>query len=123
MRGIALCCAAIGLAGCSLLLSTSELNEPGAAPAEAGTPSPAEGGADGSSSSGDASSDGASGRRFCETLSPAPKHCSDFDKAGDAVNAGWNDVAIDPPSVGSVTLDAIGRAGSSALVKIDQSDT
>jgi hypothetical protein len=118
MRGIALCCASVVLAGCSLLLSTSDLSEPGtpdAAPSsEAGLDAPG---------SADSSSDGtaidAPGVRFCASLSPPPKFCADFDGPGASVDDGWDDVEVEPPSGTSVTLDPMGRAGASALMTVD----
>jgi hypothetical protein len=115
---MALCFAAVASAGCSLLLSTSDLTEPGP---DGGTPSPTgEAGADGG---GDATTDGPlvspdGSVRFCQTLSPAPKFCADFDGTG-AVDEGWDGTVIAPDdTVGSITRDALGRDRSSALAKL-----
>jgi hypothetical protein len=118
---MALCLVAVASAGCSLLLSTSDLTEAGP---DGGTgPSPTgEAGADGATS-GDATTDAPvvspdGSARFCETLSPAPKFCADFDGTG-AVHEGWDTTVISPDdTVGSLARDALGRDRSSLVAKL-----
>ena len=124
MRRAALCFVAVASAGCSLLLSTSDLGgEPGpdsgagesSTVTEAGradAPGTVDGGTDALVRAPDANA------RFCETLSPAPKFCADFDGTG-TVDEGWDNVTIDPAGVGSVTRDTtLGRDRSSLLTKL-----
>jgi hypothetical protein len=115
-----LSCVTLASAGCSLLLSTSDLSEQ--AVPDSGTPPPgAEAGADGADTA-DARTDAVvvprdGSARCCETLSPPPKFCADFDGNG-AVDEGWDDVTIAPENVGALSRDALARDRSSLLVKL-----
>jgi hypothetical protein len=123
MRRTALCFVAIASAGCSLLLSTSDLSEE--ARPDAGASPAGEAGADAPTTpAGDAGSDAlavdaadASGLRFCESLVPAPKFCADFDGTG-PVTESWDTAIIDPAAAGSLARDPLGRDRASLLAKL-----
>jgi hypothetical protein len=106
MRGVALCCAGLALAGCSLLLSTSDLNEQSSP--DGGGPTPTtDAGADApanTDAAGDApvgTPDG--GGPFCKSLSPAPKYCADFDDGN--VLAFFDGAHRDPMSTTNIVAD------------------
>lgn len=118
---MALSCVTLASAGCSLLLSTSDLSEQAGGADGGGPPIVTEAGIDASAPS-DGGTDALvippdANARFCETLSPAPKFCADFDGTG-PVHEGWGNVLIDPDNVGVVVRDALGRDRSSLLAKL-----
>lgn len=110
MRGFALFCACLALAGCSLFLSTSDYA--GADPTGVATPdaseasdAPAPPPAD-EGGLADGNRPDAPGDAFCASLNPKPKFCADFESA--AVSDGWDTVFIDPDAVGAVTKTPTG---------------
>lgn len=129
MRGIGLCCAAFGLAGCSLLFA-SNLDAEGDAPASdaataaetsAASDAPITPPVDASASDGDASVDASpdGSTRFCSTITPTPKFCADFDDPGMKVEDGWSRVFMSPQNVGAVELTDVARDGKAMSVKMN----
>lgn len=79
MRGTALCCALLLCGGCSLFLSTSDLandTPDGGGPIDAAVDGPPVVVGDGGIDTGTSAE---AGGPFCQSLSPAPKLCADFD--------------------------------------------
>lgn len=125
MRGTALCCALLLCGGgCSLFLSTSDLTgeeAPDGGPATDGSfDAPATVDDGGRTDTGPASEGGGA---FCATLSPAPKHCADFD---DGNLLGFFDEVLRDPSNGTTTVvaenggvrAAIDAAGSCSYARL-----
>lgn len=109
MRGIALCCAGVALAGCSLLLSTSDFSAEPSRPdggsnaldASDDRATPTEDGSGGDAGGPDGARADDAASAFCTSLNPKPKLCFDFDTG--AVGDGFDDAFVDPSSAGAVT--------------------
>jgi hypothetical protein len=97
---MALCFALLVCGGCSLFLSTSDLSDANGTDAGAtdGPPPVVDEAGRDSAPAGDA------GGRFCQSLSPAPKHCADFDDGN--LLSFFDDVQREPtPTTASVAPD------------------
>ena len=106
MRGTALCCALLVCGGCSLFLSTNDLagDAPdGGGPIDASADGPPTVVSDGGTDTGPSNDAAVS---FCKSLSPAPKHCADFDD-GNLIGV-FDKVVRDPSATTTVVAESGG---------------